>query len=92
MFKWLFWGESPGWVANMLDWDIIVSDFEFQSYYYIHFWTNTLRKIMNLLSPQLLVKLYYYCSAFLYIKRKKKTLDIKFWVVFVKMWDQLNKN
>ena len=29
-------------VANMLEGDIGISEFEFQLSYYIHFWTNTL--------------------------------------------------
>ena len=44
--------ESPcGVVANELYYDIIGSEFEFQSGYYVHFETNTLGKDMNLLSP-----------------------------------------
>ena len=36
---------SPhGMMANMLDCNIIVSEFELQPYYYIHFQTNTLWK------------------------------------------------
>ena len=31
----------------MLDSDIVVSEFELQSRYYIHFWTNTPGKDMN---------------------------------------------
>ena len=38
-------------VANMLDGDIVVSRLKLQSHYYIHFWTNTLRKGMNPLIP-----------------------------------------
>ena len=34
-------------MAEMLDCDIVVSEFEFQSRNYIHFSTNTLRKGMN---------------------------------------------
>ena len=30
---------------------IIVSEFEFQLHYYLHFWTNTLGKGMNSLIP-----------------------------------------
>ena len=43
-------------MANMLDCNNGVNVFEFQSHNYIHFQTNTLGKIMNLLSPQLQVK------------------------------------
>ena len=31
-------GSECGVVANVLDCDIVVSDFEFQSRYYVHFW------------------------------------------------------
>ena len=31
-------------VVNMLDCNIVVSEFEFKLRYYIHFWTNTLKK------------------------------------------------
>ena len=36
-----------GWVANVLDSDILVSKFELQSPYYIHFWTNIFGKGMD---------------------------------------------
>ena len=40
--------ENPyGGVANMLDWDTIVNEFKLQSCYYVHFWTNNLRKSTN---------------------------------------------
>ena len=39
--------EDRGVVANVLDCDIVVSEFALQSYYYIHFQTNTLEKYMN---------------------------------------------
>ena len=38
-------------VVNVLECDIIVSKFELQSCYYIHFWTNTLGKGMNTIYP-----------------------------------------
>ena len=38
-------------VANMMDCDIVVSEFKLQSNYYIHFRTNTLGKGMNSLIP-----------------------------------------
>ena len=41
------WESFRGVVANMLDYDIVVSDFELQSRYYVHFRTNTLEKGMN---------------------------------------------
>ena len=36
-------------VANVLDCDIVVSEFELQSRYYVHFQTNTLSKGIKLL-------------------------------------------
>ena len=40
------WPRRPsGKVANVLECDIIVSDFEIQSRYYVHFWNNTLGKV-----------------------------------------------
>ena len=44
-------GDLRGVVANMLDCDIPGSEFKLQSHYYIHFWTNTLGKDMNLTFP-----------------------------------------
>ena len=38
-------------VANMLDCDIVVSEFKLQLFYYVHFQTNTLEKGMNPLIP-----------------------------------------
>ena len=44
MYRWV----SPrDIVANMLDCDIVVSQFELQSSYYVHFRTNTLEKGMK---------------------------------------------
>ena len=43
--------ETRGVVANLLDYDIIVSKFELQSSQYIHFRTNTLGSILNPLIP-----------------------------------------
>ena len=44
--------ESPmGVVANMLDSDIIVSEFKLQSCYYVHFQINTVGKGVNPLIP-----------------------------------------
>ena len=45
--------------ANMLDCDIIVSEFKLQLFYDVYFWTNTLQKDMNhfiLTPPQLWVR------------------------------------
>ena len=48
---------SRGVVANILDCDIVVSDFKLQSRYNVPFWANTLKKGMNLfISLQLWVK------------------------------------
>ena len=43
-----------GEVANILDCDIGVSEFELESRNYVHFWTNTLGKGMNSI----------YCSSY----------------------------
>ena len=41
-----------GIVVNMLDCDIIVSEFKLQSHYYVHFWTKTLEKGMSSFIPR----------------------------------------
>ena len=48
-------GSCHSIMADMLDCNIRVSDFEFQSCYYIIFWTNTLGKVINLLIPAAIV-------------------------------------
>ena len=51
------WGWPRGVMVKVMDCEIVVSEFELQSRYYIHFRTNTLRKGMNPpLSSQLGVK------------------------------------
>ena len=40
-------------VVNVLNCDIVESEFELQSQYYIHFRNNTQEKFMKLLSPQI---------------------------------------
>ena len=45
------WRTPHGAVANVLDCNIVVIEFEFQTRYYVHFWTITLGKIINLLIP-----------------------------------------
>ncbi len=40
---------SSDLVANVLEFNIVVSEFEHQSHYYLHYKTNTLVKGMNLL-------------------------------------------
>ena len=48
------WSSPHCRMVNMLDWDIVVSKFELQFNYYVHFWTNTLEKGMNaVIHPQL---------------------------------------
>ena len=37
-------------LQTVLDWDLGICEFDFQSHYYVHFWTNTLGKSMNSLS------------------------------------------
>ena len=41
------WESPRGVVTNVLPYDIVVREFEIQSRYYVHFWTNTLGKGMN---------------------------------------------
>ena len=48
--------DLSGIMANVLHCNIVVREFEFQSRYYDHFQTNTLRNDMNPLFTQLLVK------------------------------------
>ena len=43
---------AGGLMATKLDCDIVVSEFEIQSRYYVHFRTNTPGKDMNPLMPQ----------------------------------------
>ena len=38
-------------MANVLEYDIEVGEFELQSHIYVHFQTNTLRKDMDPLNP-----------------------------------------
>ena len=40
-------GSPCGLVANVLDSDIVVSEFELQPLYYVHFRTYTLGKFIN---------------------------------------------
>ena len=50
-------GRCPrGVMVKAMDWEIVVSEFELHSRYYVHFWTNTLGKGMNPLPSQLWVK------------------------------------
>ena len=45
-------GGSPhGIVTNMLDCDIVLTEFELQLHDYIHIWTNALGKSMSFLIP-----------------------------------------
>ena len=43
------WGCLPGVVAKALDCRIVVSEFELQSRYYVHFLINALGKSMDFL-------------------------------------------
>ena len=46
-----------GIVVNVLDCDIVISEFEFHSRYYVHHRTNTLKKGMKaFIFPQIFVK------------------------------------
>ena len=42
-------GGPRGVMVKVQDCGIMVSKFEHQLHYYVHFWTNTLGKVMNLL-------------------------------------------
>ena len=44
-------GSPCGVVVNVLDCDIVVSEFDLQAPYYVHFWIITLVKAMNPLIP-----------------------------------------
>ena len=41
------WGWPRGVMVKAMDWEIVVSEFELQSRYYIHLRTNTVGKDMN---------------------------------------------
>ena len=45
------WGSARDLVVNVQDSSILVSKFELQSHFYVHFQTNTLDKGMNSLTP-----------------------------------------
>ena len=47
----LIWLSPHSVVVNALDCDVLVSKFELLSCYYIHFWTNALKKVMTPPSP-----------------------------------------
>ena len=51
MFPYVYIVGFCGVVINVLDGDIIVSEFNLQSRYVIHFWANTLDKVVNILIP-----------------------------------------
>ena len=44
-------GGLRGIEVNVLYCDVVESEFELQSLYYLHFWTNILRKEMKSLFP-----------------------------------------
>ena len=46
-----YWSSSHDVVVNVLDCDIVINEFEFQSRYYVHFRANTFGKGMNSLIP-----------------------------------------
>ena len=45
------WGGPRGEGANVLDCEIVVSEFKLQSQYYFQLWTNTLGNGVNSLIP-----------------------------------------
>ena len=47
--KYVFVHQFCGVMVKVMVCEIVVSEFEFQSRYYVHFQTNTLRKDMNLI-------------------------------------------
>ena len=56
-------GCTRGVIVNAMNGGIVVSEFEIQSHYYVHFQTNPLGKGMDPLSSQLWVKWYHYCYS-----------------------------
>ena len=57
-------GIPHGVVANVLNCDIIVSKFKLQLHFNcIHFWTNALGKIMNLLIKSKIVPLLFFLKG-----------------------------
>ena len=51
IFIWHMFPSPCGVVVKMLDYDIIVNEFEIQSFYYFHFQPNTLGKRVNPFVP-----------------------------------------
>ena len=49
MKLYIYMGRPCNVIANMQDCNIIVDEFEPHFWYYIHFSTNALEKVMNLL-------------------------------------------
>ena len=47
----IYQGSPYNVVANVLDCNIIVSEFKLHLHYYVHFWTNTLGKDMKPFIP-----------------------------------------
>ena len=43
--------RAHGMVANRLDWDIVVNEFELQPCYCVYFWTNAVCKDVNPFIP-----------------------------------------
>ena len=55
-YKYIFSRRCPhGVVVNMMDCNIILSEFELQSQDYVHFQTNSFGKGMNLVIPTSMV-------------------------------------
>ena len=63
IFPFFFKYCVKGIVAGVLDCDIVVSELELQSYYYVHFWTHTLGINMKFLIPLPTAMDYYYCPS-----------------------------
>ena len=68
------WESPHSVVASMLDRNTVVSEFKFQSLYYVHFPINTLEKGMNplILSSMVVSILLYVCTTWSLTKHEEK--------------------
>ena len=99
-------GSTRGVVATGLDCDIIVSEFKPQSRYYVLFWTNTLKKGMNLLIlPAIVALLFFYKDGFgiklptkvgWYVvkqkKQRKQKKNIYIQTAYIKIWTRVSES
>ena len=63
LFLYLEFGGGRGVMFKALDCGIVVSEFDIHLRYYVQFRTNTPGKVMTLLSSEIWVKKYRYCSS-----------------------------